>query len=271
MKGLWISRIEASHFDANVAYLAVDGHRTGNFGTFAYRTADGGKSWQSITANLPADAPVKVIRESSKNPNLLFAGTEFALWVSVDRGAHWSKFGGLPTVAVDDILIHPRDRDLVIATHGRSLWIVDDLSALEAFTPAIAADDAHFFAPMPAFGRYPLPGWVNSDGNSLFRGANPPEGAVLQYWVKGYTGETAKISIKNAAGRTVANLSGPGAPGFNRIYWDLRPSKDLLTEYGGEGGDKFLPSGTYEISFSYGKVKATEKIVVTIAPGIETR
>ena len=271
VKGLWISRIEASHFDANVAYLAVDGHRTANFGTFAYRTADGGKTWQSITANLPADAPVKVIRESSKSPNLLFAGSEFALWVSVDRGAHWSKFGGLPTVAVDDILIHPRDRDLVIATHGRSLWIVDDLSALEAFTPAIAAEDAHFFAPMPAFGRYPMPGWVSSDGNTVFRGANPPEGAVLQYWVKSYTGESAKISIKNAAGRTVANLSGPGAPGFNRIYWDLRPSKDLLTEYGGEGGDKFLPSGTYEISFSYGKVKASEKLVVTIGKGIETR
>ena len=271
VKGLWISRIEASHFDPMVAYMAVDGHRTANFGTFAYRTADGGKTWQSITANLPADAPVKVVRESSKNPNLLFAGTEFALWVSVDRGAHWSKFGGLPTVAVDDILIHPRDRDLVIATHGRSLWIVDDLSALESFTPAIAAEDAHFFAPPPAFGRYPLPGWVNSDGNSEYRGTNPPEGAVLQYWVKSYSGDGVKISIKNSAGRTVANLSGPAAPGFNRLYWDLRPSKDLLTEYGGEGGDKFLPSGEYEVSFSYGKVKATQKLVVTIASGIETR
>ena len=144
MKGLWISRIEASHFDPLVAYLAVDGHRTGNFGTFAYPhrrwREDAGRASRRTC---PADAPVKVIRESSKNANLLFAGTEFALWVSVDRGAHWSKFGGLPTVAVDDILIHPRDRDLVIATHGRSLWIVDDLSALEAFTAARSPPRTH--------------------------------------------------------------------------------------------------------------------------------
>jgi photosystem II stability/assembly factor-like uncharacterized protein len=271
VKGLWISRIEASHFDEKVAYLAVDGHRTGNFGTFAYRTADGGKSWQSIAADLPADQPVKVIRESSKNANLLFAGTEFALWVSLDRGAHWQKFGGLPTVAVDDILLHPRERDLVIATHGRSLFIVDDVRSLEEFTPAVAAEDAHFFAPRAAFGRYPLPGWVSSDGNTVYRGTNPPEGATLDYYIKKFTGDNVKISITNAAGRTVANLSAPGTPGFGRVIWNLRPTQDVLTEYGGEGGDKFLPSGEYTATLSYGKIKIKQTITVTIAPGIDTR
>ena len=271
VKGLWISRIEAGAFDPQVAYLAVDGHRTGNFGTFAYRTADGGKSWQSLAGDLPADQPVKVIRESSKNANLLFAGTEFALWASVDRGAHWQKFGALPTVAIDDILLHPRDRDLVIATHGRSLYIVDDVHALEEFTPAVADDAAHLFSIRPAFGRYPLPGWEGSDGNSLFRGTNPPMGAIVQFYVKRFTGDDVKISIQNAAGRTVANLSAPGAPGFGRVVWDLRPTKDVLNEYGGEGSDKFLPGGEYTVTMTIGKVKQTQKLTVMIAPGIETR
>ena len=271
VKGLWISRIEASAFDPLVAYLAVDGHRTGNFGTFAYRTADGGKSWQSINANLPADQPVKVIRESSKNASLLLAGTEFALWVSVDKGAHWQKFGGLPTVAVDDIMFHPRERDLVIATHGRSLFIVDDMRPLEEFTAAVAGEAAHLFTIRPVLGRYPMPGWVSSDGNTLYRGTNPPFGAMIEYYVKGYTGDGVKISITNSAGRPVANLSGPGTPGFGRVVWDLAMTKDLLTEYGGEAGDKFVAAGEYTVTMMYGKVKQTQKVTVTIGRGIETR
>ncbi|HUK65009.1 MAG TPA: hypothetical protein VLV15_16855, partial [Dongiaceae bacterium] len=271
VKGLWISRIEASAFDPMVAYMAVDGHRTGNFGTFLYRTADGGKSWQSIASNLPADQPVKVVRESSTNADLLLAGTEFALWLSVDRGAHWQKFGGLPTVAVDDIMFHPRDRDLIIATHGRSLYIVDDMRPLEEFTAAVAAEPAHLFTIRPALGRVPLPGWVSSDGNSVYRGTNPPFGALIQYRVKSYTGEGVKFSVTNAAGQTVANLSAPGTPGFGRVVWDLTMTKDLLTEYGGDAGDKFVPAGEYTVTMMYGKVKQTQKLTVTIAPGIETR
>ena len=271
VKGLWISHIEASAFDANVAYLSVDGHRTGNFGTFLYRTADGGKTWQSIVNNLPADAPVQVVRESAKNADLLLAGTEFALWLSVDRGAHWQKFGGLPTVAVDDIMFHPRDRDLIIATHGRSLFIVDDMRALEEFTPAVAAEAAHLFTIRPAFGRYPLPGWVGSDGNSVYRGTNPPAGAIIQYRVKAFNGERVKFTIKNAAGSVVANLSAPGTPGFGRVVWDLTMTKDLLTEYGGDASDKFVAPGEYTVTMSYGTVKQSQKVMVTIAPGIETR
>ncbi len=189
----------------------------------------------------------------------------------MDRGAHWQKFAGLPTVAVDDILIHPRDRDLIIATHGRSLFIVDDLTPIEEFTPGVASEAMHFFTPRPAFGRYPLPGWVDSDGNSVFRGTNPPEGAILQYYVKAYTGDNVKVSITNAEGTTVANLSAPGTPGFGRIVWNLRPTSDVLTEYGGEGGDKFLPSGDYTVTMTFGKTKAKQTLKVTIAPGIETR
>ena len=131
VKGEWISRIEASAHDPKVAYLAVDAHRGSGYRPLAYRTGDGGKTWQDISSNLPPDGPVKVIREDPGNPSLLFAGTEFGLFASLDRGGHWTTLGELPTVAVDDILVHPRDRDLVIATHGRSLYILDDIRALE--------------------------------------------------------------------------------------------------------------------------------------------
>ena len=269
-RDLWISRIEPGHRDAQVAYLAVDGHRSGKYAPLAYRTADGGKSWQSIAGNLPADGPVKVVREDLHNANLLFAGTEFHLYLSRDRGDHWTKFGELPTVAVDDIAIHPRDRDLVVATHGRSIFVVDDIRALEEFADSIEQKPAHLFSLRPAEGYYPLPGFGDWNGGTIFRGPNPPDGALLTYYVREFTGDGVKISVANAAGQTVANLSGPGTPGFNRISWDLKMTNDLLNGYGGEG-QKFVTSGEYTVSFSYGKTSQKQKLKVHIAPGIETR
>jgi hypothetical protein len=269
-KGQWISRIEASWQDANVAYLAVDAHRSGNYAPLAYRTSDGGKTWELIASNLPANGPVKVIREDPKNPNLLYAGTEFALFVSFDRGGHWAKFGDLPTVAVDDILVHPRDHDLVIATHGRSLFIVDDIGALEDMSLDIQAKEAYLFPPRPVHGIHLLPGFADSTGKGIFRGENPPEGALLTFYLKSFTGEEAKITIKNVAGRPVAKFKLPGTPGLNRINWDLKPTKDLLTEYGGEG-QKLVSAGEYTISLSYGEATSIQKIQVTVEPGVETR
>ena len=270
VKGQWISRIEPGHFDVNTAYLAVDAHRTGIYKPLAYRTTDGGKSWESIVGNLPIDGPVKVVREDVANPDLLFAGTEFGLFVSCDLGKKWVKLGELPTVAVDDICIHPRDRDLVIATHGRSLFIFDDIRPLEEFNADSSTKAAVLFPVHPAYGYYQNSGTVGWDGSATYRGGNPAEGAMINYYIKDFTGDGAKINVTNSAGRTVANLSGPGTPGFNRIVWDLKPTSDLLNGYGGEGS-KFIPSGDYTINFNFGKLKATQKLHVDIAPGIETR
>ena len=269
-RGQWISRVEPSARDAAVAYLAVDAHRTGNYAPLAYRTGDGGRTWQSIAANLPAGGPVKVVREDPVNPNLLYAGTEFGLFASVDRGRRWFKFGGLPTVAVDDIVVHPRDRDLVAATHGRSLYVVDDVRPLQELTPAVMAKDVHLFAPRPAEGFYPLSGWAAWAGSAQYRGENPPEGALISFYVRRYTGDPVKISIADAAGQPVANLTGAGTPGINRVSWDLKPTKDLLSEYGGEG-PKFVPSGEYTVTLTQGQAKETTKLTVKIAEGIETR
>lgn len=269
VRGQWIYRLEASHADAEVAYLAVDAHREGNYGPLAYRTEDGGRTWQSIAAGLPAHGPVKVIREDPRNPDVLYLGTEFALFASTDRGRSWFRFGGLPTVAIDDILVHPREQDLVVATHGRSLYVVDDLRPLQEMNATVAAKAAHLFTIRPATAYEPLPGWKDSGGNAEFRGANPPVGALISYWVKGYTGAEASFVVTDAAGATVANLSGPGTPGLNRITWDLKPTQDLLSPYGGDGRRTVRP-GEYTVTMTYGAVKDVQKVVVDVLPGIET-
>ncbi len=268
--GQWISRVEPGQTDPKVVYLAVDAHRTGNYAPLLYRSADGGNSWQSISSNLPADGPVKVIREDPANAKLLFAGTEFGLFVSMDEGASWQKFGELPTVAVDDILIHPRDRDLIIATHGRSLFIVDDIRPLEKLSAEIRQKDAYLFSPDSVSGSYMLDGFADWNGNCSYHGDNPSDGARFTVYVKEYTGDGVQLSISNASGQTVANLSLPGTPGIQRTVWDLKMTKEFLNDYGGEG-QKFVKSGEYTVSMTYGKTKQSEKIHVTIAPGIETR
>jgi len=269
-RGQWIMRVEPSHHDAGVMYLAVDAHREGNYAPLAWRTADGGRTWASVAANLPAGGPVKVVREDPKNASLLYAGTEFGLFASTNRGRSWFPLGGLPTVAVDDILVHPRDMDLIVATHGRSLYVLDDVRALQELTPAVAAKEVHLFAPRAAQGYYPLAGWVTSAGSAQFRGENPPEGATITFYVRRYTGDPVKLAITDAAGQPVANLTGAGTPGINRVSWDLKPTKDLLAEYGSEG-QKFVPSGEYTVTLTHGKHTETAKLKVEIAEGIETR
>lgn len=270
VKGEWISRIEAGHKDPAVAYLAVDAHRSGSFAPLAFRTADRGKTWAPIAGGLPGDQPVKVVREDPVNPDVLYAGTEFALFVSVDQGKRWTKLGALPTVAVDDILVHPKERDLVIATHGRSLYVIDDLTPLQDLTPELRLKEALLFPVRKALGRSLLPGWEESSGSTVFRGANPPEGALLSYWIKEGGPEPVKIAITNAQGQTVANLTASAVSGINRTSWDLKPTKDVLTEYGGEG-NLFVRPGLYEATLTYGKATSKQPIEVAIAPGIETR
>jgi hypothetical protein len=241
-KEQWVGRIHASFHDSNVAYLAVAAYRTGTYAPLAWRTSDLGKTWELISTNLPPQGPVNVVRDDPVNPNLLFAGTSFGLFVSLDRGGHWNKLGGLPTVAVDDLVVHPRDHDLVVATHGRSLYIIDDITALEAFDTTVQAKAAWLFQPRPAFGFYPLPGWVDSAGSAAFRGANPPEGMPLTVYVREFTGDKVTLTIKNASDRPVANLSAPGTPGLSRVVWGQETPQGQLSALGG-GGPRLVKPG----------------------------
>jgi photosystem II stability/assembly factor-like uncharacterized protein len=269
-KGLWMGRIEASSHDPRVAYLAVETHRSGKIAPLAYRTADLGRTWQSVAGDLPANGPVKVVREDPKYAALLFAGTEFGLFVSLDRGAHWVRFGELPTVAVDDIAIHPRDRDLVAATHGRSLYVVDDISPLEEASADVLAEPVHLFAPRPADAFVEMQGFADWNGSAVYRGENPKPGALLTFWIREYTGEDVEIEIQNALEQPVYKLKTNDAPGFHRVVWDLKPSKELLTEYGGEGV-LFVRPGEYTVTLTRGKTKSKQKLTVSVPSGIETR
>ncbi len=272
MRNHWIVRVEPSGKDANVAYVAANAYRQGDDRPMIARTADLGKTWQSVVGEgLPPNDPVEVVREDPVNPNLLYAGTHFGLYASFDQGAHWLRITDAPAVRVDDLKIQPRTADLVIGTHGRSIAILDDTRALRELTPEIAAQPAHLFTIAPARGVYRLPGFADFNGKGVYRGENPPEGALFTVWVKEFTGDEIKVAITNKAGQPVANLKAAGTPGMNRLSWDLRPTKDVRVEYGGDDAEKFVPSGEYTAELHYGPTKVKQTFQVTITEGIRTR
>ncbi|GAG05671.1 unnamed protein product, partial [marine sediment metagenome] len=143
---LWVSRVEASRFKKGTAYLTFDGHRSDKFKPWVFKTTDYGKTWTSISNNIPDGHSVYVIKEDLKNPDLLFVGTEFAVFYSINGGRTWTKLNNnMPTVAVHDLVIHPRDNDLIAGTHGRGIWILDDITPLQQATKKVLEADAHLF------------------------------------------------------------------------------------------------------------------------------
>jgi hypothetical protein len=217
----WVSAVEASRFDEGTVYVAFDNHASDDYHNYLFRSPDYGRTWTSIAGNLPADRVVKAVHEDLRNPDLLFAGTEFGLYVSFDRGGHWVRLGAnLPTVPVNDFVIHPRDHDLVLATHGRGIWILDNIQALEELTPKVLEAPAHLFVPEPArMVRFTNP--KAHQGDMVFRGANPPAGAIIDYYLRD-EGESPALAVYGADGALVRSLETTAARGVNRVVWDLR-------------------------------------------------
>jgi photosystem II stability/assembly factor-like uncharacterized protein len=224
-KGIWCSRVEASHFDEGTAYATFDGHRSDNFKPFVYKTTDYGKTWTAIAVGIPDTHPVYVIREDFRNKNLLFLGTEFGAFFSINAGKTWTSLQlNLPTVAVHDLLIHPRDNDLIAATHGRGFWIMDDISALQGATDAALASDAFLFEsarPVTRWLRIQRGGYGR--GNLFFQGENPPQGALIHYYVKDKLNGPLTIEISDVTGlnKTIFSFDNPKT-GINRLVWDMR-------------------------------------------------
>ena len=270
-RGQWIARIEPSQLDPNVAYVVTNGYRQGDDRPSILRTADLGKTWQSVSGDLPAGDPVEVVREDPVNPKLLYAGTHFGVFASFDQGGHWVRIGDVPSVRVDDIQIHPRTSDLVIATHGRSIAILDDSVPFREFTPEVASKPAHLFSVRSVTARYLQPGFVDSNGKGVYRGENPAEGVLLTVWLREFTGDEIKIGITTSTGQPVANLKAPGTPGFTRLNWDLRPTKDVRVEYGGEKAERFVPAGDYTAELTFGSTKMKQTFHVDLAEGITPR
>ena len=270
-RGQWVARIEPSQMDPSVAYVVTNAYRVGDDRPSILRTADLGKTWQSVTGDLPQGDPVEVVREDLVNPKLLYAGTHFGVFGSFDQGTHWVRIGDVPSVRVDDIQIHPRTADLVIATHGRSMAILDDTVPFREFTPEIAAKPAHLFSVRSVTGAYLQPGFANWNGKGVYRGQNPAEGALFTVWVREFTGDEVKIAVTKPTGQPVANLKAPGTPGFTRLNWDLRPTKDVSAEYGGDDVKRLLPPGDYTAELSFGTIKVRQTFHVDMAEGITPR
>ncbi len=229
IKGLpanaWVSSLEAGHFDDGTVYATFDLHTFGDMRPYLYRSADFGRTWSALAA---PDGPVKgythVVKEDLVNKDLLFLGTELGLWVSVDGGQQWAHYKGndLPNVAVRDLAIHPRDNDLVIATHGRGIWIVDDITPLRALTPATLASNAVFMQARPVVQRIPAQGgWAN--GDAAFVGPNPPDDAVITYYQKKrHIFGDLKIEVFDQAGKLVGTVPSSKRRGLSRVTWSMR-------------------------------------------------
>jgi photosystem II stability/assembly factor-like uncharacterized protein len=252
----WISRIDASHFAADTAYVSVDGHRSDDLKPYVFVTHDFGKTFQSISGDLPSSGNVQVIREDPKNRNLLYVGTEFGLFASLDAGKTWKRFmTNYPTVRTDDILVHPRDNDLIVATHGRSVWIADDISPLQQMTPEVMAQDAFLFTMRPAIA------YLNDQqhgqqvgGQKVFIGENAPRGTSIDYYLKSAASGDVKISIADATGKVVRTLDGTKHAGINRVLWNLAPNPPANPPAGGGGGRGGQPpavdAGTYIVTLT---------------------
>lgn len=269
-RGKWVARLEPSRFDAGTAYVVFTGYRAGDDAPYIYRMAQWGKDWTRLSGDLAPNNAAIVVREDPVNPRLLYAGTEFGLFVSLDGGTHWSKFGGLPPIRIDDLKIHPRDADLVVGTHGRSLYVVDDTRPLRELTPEVMTRDAHLFSIRPVHGRYVWPGWEDSLGKGWFKGENPPEGALLTVWVREFTGEKFTVTITNARGQPLARFEQPAVPGLTRLNWDLRVAKEYRGEYMGDQADRLVEPGEYTAELEFKALKTKQSFTVTIEPGIAT-
>ena len=237
-----ISRIEPSHFDPGTTYVALDNHRNDDWKPYLFKTADYGKTWVNVTGNLPGKGNINALREDYDNPNLLFLGTEFGLFVTLDGGKEWKKFmTGLPSVRVDDILIHPRDRDLILATHGRSIWICDDITPLEQLNKTAANADLTLFDPRPAVLWKNDPQAQRHSANREFKGQNPQGGTGISVWAKSAIGPSKVEFLQND--KVVSSLDVDIKEGMNRVQWGVRGLPPPAATNGTAGGGRAARRG----------------------------
>jgi photosystem II stability/assembly factor-like uncharacterized protein len=257
-----ISRIEPSHFDAETVYITIDRHRNDDYKPYIFKSTDGGEHWQPIAHNLPADGSVYVVREDRKNKNLLFVGTEFGLYISLNGGESWERLrGGLPTVAVFDCMVHPRDQDLVIATHGRGMYVVN-IAPLQQLTPEILDAKAALFDPPPATA-FTMRSLQNGPAPRRYMAANPTYGATITYYLKDRLDNRAKITILDALGNELQELAGKDEPGIHHATWDLRPRVGAAPAGGRRTNfSAVVPPGDYVVKLTGGGVTVMKKLHV---------
>ena len=199
----FVNDIKTDLFDSKKTYICLDNHKFGDYQPYLFKTTDGGKTWKKITNGIPKNTLVWRIVQDHENPNLLFLGTEYGVYVSLNQGEKWHKFSnGLPTIPVRDLTIQRRENDLVLATFGRSFYILDDYSPIRNFTEDSLNQEAVLFEPRKALQYTPEIGGTSSDGSASFKTENPKYGTIISYYIKeGYkTLAQKRIEKENSAG-----------------------------------------------------------------------
>ncbi len=254
-KGTWVSRITASPHQPGTAFVTFDGHRTGDMKTYTYRTDDFGQSWQALPANDLGYA--WVLKQDPVNPDLLFLGTEFGLYISLDAGSSWARFKeNLPKVAVHDLVIHPTEHDVILATHGRGVYIIDDITPLRALTQERLTEDLVMLPSRPA---------VMTEGGVLqnfapsndFIGSNPSEVAVISYYLKKrHMFGDMSVNVLDENNEIITTLIAGKRRGINRVEWPMRlkapkfpPSTSLIPGFVGPR----VAEGSYKVEIIKGK------------------
>jgi photosystem II stability/assembly factor-like uncharacterized protein len=272
-KNAWVSSVEPGHFDPGTAYATFDAHTFGDMRPFVYKTTDFGKTWKPVVNDAtPVRGYAHVVKEDLVNKDLLFVGTEMGLWVSLDGGKQWAQYKGadMPSVAVRDLAIHPRDNALVIATHGRGIWIIDDITPLRALTSDTLAKAAVFLQAKPSVQAIPAGGgWAN--GDAAFVGSNPTDEAVFVYYQKKrHIFGDLKIEVLDSTGKVVSIIPSSKRRGLNRATWAMRLKAPQVpraasADFAAAIGPRLLP-GTYTVRMTKDKQVYTTELQVVPDP-----
>ncbi|HSN85287.1 MAG TPA: glycosyl hydrolase, partial [Thermoanaerobaculia bacterium] len=271
-KGTWVSHVEASPHDEATAFATFDGHATGDMSPHVYKTSDFGKTWKSL-ATEAVSGYAHVVKQDPVNPDLLFAGTEMGLYISADGGSRWARFTGkLPKVAVRDLAIHPRESDLILATHGRGIYIVDDITPLRNLTREALEADVTMLPARPA--PMVIPAAIQDfPGDDEFVGANPEEAATIVYYLKKrHLIGDMRLEVYNDKGEKVATLPAGKRRGMNRVAWPMRlpPPKlpganSLVLQPFAMLGPR-VPAGTYTVKLIQGDKTYTSPVELAPDP-----
>jgi hypothetical protein len=281
----YVSRVRASSHVAGRAYVSKSGYRFDDFKPYLYRTDDFGATWTSIAGDLPKE-PINVVWEDARNPNLLFIGNDTGVFVSINslsRGARWVKMNNnMPNVAVHDLVVHPREQDLILGTYGRDFWITN-VGALQELTDAVLAEGVHLFSIKPTTQRVT---WSFGANDYLFgqrhlSTPNEPSGMLIRYYVQ-TAGTGGSIVITDANGQEVARLRAPVEAGINTVRWDTRlggrgggpgggaAGRGGGATRGGAGLDQLAPLGEYTVTLDIAGKKFTQKAKIAKTQGWPT-
>ncbi len=277
-----VSHVEPSRVNVNTAYVAFDRHKFDDYKPYVFKTTDGGKNFNNITGDLPVNAYVHVVTEDPKNPNLLYAGTELGLYASYNGGASWIELNmkNFPHVAVHDIAVHQRDNDIILATHGRSLWIFDDAAPIQRLNDNILSKENYLFDVRPAY-RFTTRFTRYGIGDEPFQGQNPPKGALITYYLKNELDKKTalKLEVFDSSGKKVSEVKNlPKEKGLNRTVWNLSyegaeerkpPTAEQLEFQGAPRGPQAVP-GIYTLKLLVGdKIVQETKAEVRVDPTVQ--